>query len=343
MEYTTLGRTGLRVTRSGFGALPLQRVSMEDGGRILRAAFDGGINFFDTARAYRDSEAKIGAALSDVRDRIVLATKSQAADGEKMTQDLHDSLRELRTDYIDLYQFHLGKRCYRPGEPDGLYDAAVEAKRQGKIGHIGLTAHRLDVAMEAARSGLYDTIQFPFSCLSGEQDLELVRTCAQANVGFIAMKALSGGLITDASMAFAYMRQFENVVPIWGIQKDEELAEFLALEQNPPSLDDAMKAKIEREKRDLSGNFCRGCGYCLPCPAGIEINWIARMPYALRRMLPENFLTPEWREKIERVKDCVHCGACAKRCPYELNPAALIRTSYDDYVAFAAEWDAKQS
>jgi aryl-alcohol dehydrogenase-like predicted oxidoreductase len=342
MEYTTLGRTGLRVSRSAFGALPIQRVSREDSIAILRAAFDGGINFFDTARYYHDSESKIGAAFDGMREEIVIATKSPASDGEQMTKELHASLENLRTDYIDVYQFHLAKKCHRPGESDGLYDAAAEAKRRGLIRHIGLTSHRPDAAMEAARSGLYDTIQFPFSYLSGEIDIELVRTCERSNIGFIAMKALSGGLITNARLAFAFMRQFGGVVPIWGIQKREELDEFLALEKEPPAFDEKMRAMVEREKSELSGNFCRACGYCLPCPANIELNWIARMPQALRRMKPETFLTNEWRQKMELVNNCVHCGSCAKKCPYELNPEALIKTSYDDYVRFAAEWDARR-
>lgn len=340
MERTILGRTGLSVSRSGFGCLPIQRVSRQEAVRILRAAYDGGINFFDTARYYCDSESKMGEAFRGLpRERLVIATKSPAADGRTLLEELDASLRDLKTEYIDVFQFHVAKKCHRPGEADGLYDAAQKAKDAGKIRHIGLTAHRPDVATASAESGLYDTIQFPLSYLSSARDLQLAETCARGNIGFIAMKALSGGLITDSATAFAFLRQYPHVVPIWGIQKMEELEAFLQHERTPPQLDETMRERIERDKRELSGNFCRGCGYCLPCPAGIELNWAARMPQAIRRMESGGFLTAEWRAKMELVKACIHCNACKSRCPYELDTPALIEAAYSDYRAFAAAWD----
>ncbi len=333
-----LGRTGFSVSRSAFGALPIQRLSMEDAVPILRAAFDGGIDFFDTARGYHDSEAKIGEALGGVRDRVYIATKSSAEDGAKLTADIEESLRQLGTGYADLFQFHMAKKCHSPGEPDGLYDAALRAKAEGRVRHIGLTSHRFPVALEAAKSDLYDTLQFPLSYLSSDEDLSLVEVCRENNVGFIAMKSLSGGIITDARTAFAFMRRFGNVLPIWGIQKMEELRQFLELEKNPPEFDETMGAQIERDRVELAGNFCRGCGYCLPCPSEIEIPWIARMPQILRRMDPQYFMTGEWHEKLERVKKCVHCNACKARCPYELDTPALLEVAYEDYAEFAKSW-----
>jgi len=341
METIRLGRTDLIVTRSGFGALPIQRVAMDDAARLLRAAYEGGITFYDTARAYTDSEAKIGAALGDVREKIVIATKTHGASAEKLAEDLDTSLCELRTDYIDLYQFHIAKKCHRPGEPDGLYDAMLRARDAGRVRHIGLTAHRLDVALEAAASGLYDTVQFPLNYLSSEKELALVALCAAHDVGFIAMKALSGGLVTDASLAFAFLRQYPNVVPIWGIQKQSELEEFLRFEKTPPLLDAARRERIERDKAELGGDFCRGCGYCLPCPAEIELNWVMRMPEVLRRMNPAEFVTEEWQKKMERAKDCIQCGTCKTRCPYELDPPTRIIESYENYRAFLREWSTR--
>ncbi|MDR1944074.1 MAG: aldo/keto reductase [Synergistaceae bacterium] len=334
-----LGKTGLLASRSAFGALPIQRVGADEATRILRAALDGGINFYDTARAYSDSESKIGAAFGGLRDRVIIATKTQAQNGKSLVLELEKSLSELRTDYIDIYQFHLAGKCHSPGEPDGLYDAALKAKADGRIGHIGLTAHRLDVAIEAAKSGLYETIQFPLSYLSSGKDLEVVELCAANDVGFIAMKALSGGLVGDVAAAFAWMRQRGGALPIWGIQRMSELKEFLALEKSPPALDEAMIARIEKDRSELSGNFCRGCGYCLPCPANIDISWIARLPHSLRRLKSEMFTTDEWRAKVELVKDCVNCGACKSRCPYELDPSKMLGASYDEYQRFIAEWD----
>jgi aryl-alcohol dehydrogenase-like predicted oxidoreductase len=272
LERTVLGRSGVGVTRLAFGALPVQRIPFGDGVALLRAARDGGINFFDTARGYGDSEAKIGAAFSGAREKVAIASKSPGLAAADYARDLEESLKQLHTDYIDIYQFHLAKKCHRPGEADGLYEAALEAKASGKIRHIGLTSHRLEVAVEAAKSGLYETVQFPLSYLSDGKDLELAAICGENNVGLIAMKALAGGLVTDARLAWVFLRQYENIVPIWGIQRVSELEEFLSFEKNPPKYDEEIKSAIASDREDLSGNYCRGCAYCLPCPANIELN-----------------------------------------------------------------------
>ena len=205
MHQITLGKTGLVIEKNGFGCLPIQRISEVEAVRLLHKAYDGGINFFDTARAYSDSEQKVGAAFSSMRERIVLATKTGAQTAEGFWKDLETSLRTLKTDYIDIYQFHNPAFCPKPGGADGLYDAALEAKKQGKIRHISITNHRLAVAHEAIDSGLYETLQFPFSYLAGEQELELVRKCHAQNMGFIAMKGMAGGLIRDGFAAAAWM------------------------------------------------------------------------------------------------------------------------------------------
>ena len=197
MNKITLGKTNLVIEKNGFGCLPIQRIREQDAVDLLHKAYDGGINFFDTARAYSDSEQKVGAAFSSMRDKIVLATKTGAQTAEGFWKDLETSLRTLKTDYIDIYQFHNPVFCPKPGGEDGLYDAALEAKKQGKIRHISITNHRLAVAHEAIDSGLYETLQFPFSYLAGEQEMELVRKCRETNMGFIAMKGMAGGLIRD--------------------------------------------------------------------------------------------------------------------------------------------------
>ena len=226
MTKVTLGRTGITANKNGFGALPVQRVGFGQARTILRKAYDNGIDFFDTARSYSDSEEKIGYSLSDVRGRITIATKTPSTTAEGFWKDLETSLRLMKTDYVDILQFHNPAFCPKPGDGTGLYEAMEEARRQGKIRFIGLTNHRYHVAVEAIQSGLYDTIQFPFCYLSGEQELEIVRLCKERNLGFIAMKALSGGLITDSAAAYAYLNQFDSVLPIWGIQREEELDEI---------------------------------------------------------------------------------------------------------------------
>ncbi len=337
MERIRLGRTGLTVNRTAFGVLPLQRTETKLAVDILRQAYEGGIDFYDTARGYSDSEEKIGLALSHVRGDIVIATKSGAADRAGLFAHCETSLRMLRTDYIDIYQLHNPSFVPVPGGADGLYDGMLELKRQGKIRHIGITCHRLANAVEAANSGLYETVQFPLSYLSAQEDLDLCALCARLDVGVIAMKALCGGLITNAAAAFAFLRQYDNVAPIWGIQHAHELEEFLRLSAQPPVLDETLAAVIEADRRDLSGSFCRGCGYCQPCPAGIPIQMAARMSLLLRRAPWQQFVTQEWQAQMGRIRDCQDCGHCAAHCPYGLDTPALLRAMLADYEQFVAE------
>lgn len=332
MKNVRLGSTGIMVPQNAFGALPVQRVSLEEAGELLCGAYEGGMRFFDTARAYSDSEEKIGEAFKDIpRASYYLATKTQAKNPEKFWSDLETSLKNLKTDYVDIYQFHCAGQVYRPGDGTGMYEAMEEAKKQGKIRHIGITAHKLGVAREAIESGLYETLQFPFSYLSGEQELELVKMCEEANMGFIAMKGLAGGLINKYEPAYAFMSQFDNVVPIWGIQKPEELAQWLSCFEEAPVLSEPMKDFIEKEKEELSGEFCRGCGYCMPCPAGITINQCARMSLMLRRAPSANWLSEHWQAEMKKIENCLHCNACKARCPYGLDTPALLAKNLEDY------------
>lgn len=331
MDMVTLGRTGITVNKNGFGALPIQRVSREEAARLLRMALDAGITFFDTARFYTDSEEKIGYALSDRRDAFYLATKTAATTAEDFWSDLETSLRNLKTDYIDIYQFHNPAFCPKPGDGSGLYEAMLEARRQGKIRFISITNHRMTLAHEAIRSGLYDTLQFPFCYLATDKDIAVAEACREAGMGFIAMKGLSGGLINNSAAAYAWLAQYEHVLPIWGVQRERELREFLSYIHNPPTLTAALAAVVERDRAQLQGNFCRGCGYCMPCPAGIEINNCARMSLMIRRAPREAQLTPEMQEKMARIEQCLHCNQCARKCPYGLDTPKLLEDNYRDY------------
>ena len=331
MVKVTLGSTGITVNKNGFGALPIQRIADTDAVKLIQKAYDAGIDFFDTARFYTDSEKKLGLALKNVRDKVYIATKTAAETPEELKEQLETSLRNLQTDYIDLYQFHNPSFCPKPGDGTGLYEAMLEAKAEGKIRHIGITNHRLAVANEAIDSGLYETLQFPFCYLATEKDIELVQKCKEKNMGFIAMKALSGGLITNAKAAYAFLALYENVLPIWGIQRERELDEFLAFIDNPPEMTDEIKGLIESDKKELSGDFCRGCGYCMPCPAGIEINNCARMSLLLRRSPSELQLTKEVQEKMKKIENCLHCNQCKSKCPYGLDTPKLLEKNYEDY------------
>jgi uncharacterized protein len=337
MEKMRLGRTGLSVSRSGFGCIPIQRLGFEEAGRLLRKAYDAGIDFFDTARGYTDSEEKIGAALSGVRKDIVLATKTPATKRADAERDLDTSLRNLKTDYIDVYQLHNPKEPPDPSDEGSAYAAARDAKKKGKVRFIGITNHRLDAATKAAGSGLFDTVQFPFSFLSSEKDIDLVRLCVEKDLGFIAMKALSGGLITDVRPSFAFLRQFPNVLPIWGLQRESELDEFVALEKDPPALYGELLEKMEKDRKELSGAFCRGCGYCLPCPAGIPINMAARISFFLTRSLPGRHLTEDWKNQMLRINDCTECGSCSSKCPYGLETPKLLKSQLEWYLKYYDE------
>ena len=331
MQTVTLGKTGITVNKNGFGALPIQRISTDDAVRLARKAYDAGITFFDTARFYTDSEEKVGEAFSGMRDKVYIATKTAASTPEEFWEQLETSLHNLKTDYLDIYQFHNPAVCPKPGDGSGLYEAMLEAKAQGKVRHIGITNHRLAVAEEAIASGLYETLQFPFCYLASDRDIALVEKCKEAGMGFIAMKALSGGLITNSAAAYAFEAQYDNVLPIWGVQREQELDEFISYIDNPPVMTQELADIIAHDREELSGDFCRGCGYCMPCPAGIEINNCARMSLLLRRSPSELQLTPEVQEKMKKIENCLHCNKCKSKCPYGLDTPALLAKNYEDY------------
>ena len=331
MREITLGSTGITIPQNAFGALPVQRVNLEQAVCLLRRAYEGGMRFFDTARAYSDSEQKLGVAFSEMRDQVYLVSKTQAKTPEKFWADLNKSLEMLQTDYLDIYQFHCASQVYAPGDGTGMYECMLEAKAQGKIRHIGITAHQIGVAEDAIASGLYETLQFPFSYLSSEREQALAAKCKEANMGLIAMKGLAGGLITNAKAAMAFMLQFDSVLPIWGVQREKELEDWLSFMEQEPKMTEEIRAFIEKEKTELVGEFCRGCGYCMPCPAGIQINTCARMSLMLRRSPSARWLEPPMQAEMKKIENCKNCGACKKKCPYELNTPELLRKNYEDY------------
>ena len=330
MRNITLGKTGITVPQNAFGALPIQRVTLGTAVHLLRMAYDGGMRFFDTARSYSDSEEKVGIAFEGMRDQVYIATKTMAKTPEKLREDLETSLRLLKTDYIDLYQLHFAQQCYRPGDSTGLYEALVEAKEQGKVRHIGITAHKIGVAEEIVASGLYETLQFPFSYLASDRDIALVNSCKEAGMGFIAMKGLSGGLLTNPAACMAFMSQFD-ALPIWGVQRESEVRDWLRFFDEDIAMTDEMKAAIEADRKELLGEFCRGCGYCMPCTVGIEINTCARMAQMVRRSPSASWLNDRWQAEMAKIDECVDCGLCKSRCPYELDTPNLLRRNLEDY------------
>ncbi len=331
MRQLRLGKTEILTPQNAFGALPIQRDDTATAVHLLQKAYEGGMTFFDTARSYSDSEIKVGLALSSVRDKVYIATKTMATTVDEMKAQLEVSLTNLQTDYVDIYQFHCANQCFRPGDGTGMYEAMEDFKRQGMVRHIGITAHKIGVAEEAVDAGLYETLQFPLSYLSGDREEALVAKCRAADVGFIAMKAVAGGLITHAPSAMAYIAQFDNVLPIWGIQRESELDQWLAFMEQMPEIDGEMAARIQADKASMGADFCRGCGYCMPCPQDITINQCARMSLMIRRAPSQNWLNEHWQAEMAKIPDCVECGQCMSRCPYGLAIPALLRKNYEDY------------
>ena len=324
-----LGKTNLEVNKNGFGALPIQRCTMQEAVEILKKAYDNGIDFYDTAHFYTDSEEKMGNAFKDIpREKIYIASKTAAETPDVFWSDLKTSLKSLKTDYLDLYQFH--NISFVPKKDDELFKAMLEAKEKGMIRHIGITTHKITFAHEAIESGLYETLQYPFSYLSGEEEIELVEKCKKFDVGFIAMKAMGGGLITNSKASFAFLNQFDNVLPIWGVQKISELDEFLSYDSTTV-LDDELKTAIENDKKELGEDFCRGCGYCMPCPEEIKISICARMSLWVRRFPTEPHLTEEWQKTMAQTENCIECYACVDKCPYELDIPRILKENYEDY------------
>lgn len=339
MERIRLGRTGLMVSASAFGALPIQRISVKDAVSLLRRAYDGGINYFDTANAYSDSEEKIGAALSDVRDHIVISTKSAGKDYDTVLAHIQLSLKRMRTDYIDLIQLHNPGTLPDIEDPRGAYAACVEAKRRGYVRFIGITNHGRERARAAVLSGAYDTLQYPLTCIAPQEDIDLALLAHERDMGFIAMKGMAGGLLRHAQTAFVFMKKYPFVVPIWGVQRASELDQFLEMEKNPPRYED-WAAEIEAEKRDLASSFCHGCGYCQPCTAGIEIQTAARMSLLLRRSPVAQWMSDKSRAMMLQIEKCVHCNACKSRCPYGLDTPELLARNLADYKSFYDGWTA---
>lgn len=334
MRSITLGSTGITVPQNGFGALPIQRISTEEAVGILRRAYEGGMSFFDTARAYSDSEEKIGAAFHGFgaeRENVCIASKTTALTPEQVREHFAASLRNMELDYVDIYQFHCVNQCYKPDDGTGMYECMQELKASGKVRHIGITTHKLGIAREIIKSGLYETLQYPLSYLSSDEEIALVDECKKHHMGFIAMKGLAGGLINHAPAAMAFMLQFDNVIPIWGVQRMSELEEWLAFMDEEPVLNDDLTEFIKKERTELTGEFCRGCGYCMPCPAGIMINQCARMSLMLRRAPSQAWLTPEMQAEMKKIEGCLECGACRKKCPYELDTPNLLKKNYEDY------------
>lgn len=320
MQYTVLGMTGLRVSRMGFGGIPIQRIDAEGTKVLLRKLHDAGVNYIDTARGYTVSEEYIGYALEGMRQDFVLATKSMARTKEAMAADIETSLKNLRTDYIDLYQIH------NPGPadleqvqaPGGALEALLEAKAAGKIGHIGVTLHPVEMLKKAVELDWVETIMFPYNLVE-TQAQEWIDVCAQKNIGFIDMKPLAGGAIDDATLALRFIANNPNVtVIIPGMATVEEAEQNLAAMENTAPLSTEEQEKIQTIRDSLGTQFCRRCNYCAPCTAGISIYSQFLFEGYYTRYGLKDWAYKRYHAQKKKASDCVGCGVCESRCPYNL-------------------------
>ena len=320
MEYTTLGKTGLRVSRMGFGGIPIQKVYARATRALMERLSACGVNYIDTARGYTVSEQYLGEALEGLRDRFIVATKSMARTREAMARDVGVSLHNLRTDYIDLYQVHnpslaeLEAVC----APGGALEALLQAKAEGKVRHLGVTAHTAAVFEYALSLDWVETIMFPYNIVE-TQGAELIRRCAQQNVGFICMKPLAGGALEDARLALRFIAQNRDVsVVIPGMYDLREVDENLAAAADTSPLTPGELERIDTIRRELGTQFCRRCNYCQPCTAGISISGIFVLEGYLERYGLGDWARQRYAAMDKKAGDCVNCGACEARCPYEL-------------------------
>ena len=333
MEYTTLGKTGLKISRMGFGGIPIQRISAEGTKGLMTQLMEAGINYIDTARGYTVSEEYLGYGLEGIRDHFVIATKSMARTKEAMASDIETSLKNLRTDYIDLYQVHnpsMEQLDTVVGE-NGALEALLEAKTAGKIGHIGITAHSTEVFERALGYDWVETIMFPYNIVENQGEAQ-IKKCKEKNIGFIAMKPLAGGAIENGTLALRYVCSNPAVtVVIPGMAEPEELEENIrACSEGSPFTEEEM-AQIGEIRHQLGTNFCRRCNYCAPCTVGIGIPNVFLFAGYLERYNLADWAKDRYKSLAVKASACVKCGKCETRCPYHLPIRKMLEKAAEEF------------
>jgi len=331
MNYINLGKTGLKVSAVGFGGIPIIRLQADEAVKVLRHAFDQGITFYDTANMYRDSEAKIGQTLSHVRDKIIIATKTTQRNASEFRQHLEGSLKAMKTDYIDLYQFHQVANDEEWGKitkDGGAWSEAEKARKEGKFRFLGVTSHNLQMAIKLAKTGLFSSVQFPFNFIEQEAKDELHKYCREKEIATIVMKPFAGGVIDNAAIAFKYLRQFPDIIPIPGFDSIKKVDEIISIYEHQNDIASHDLELMEKYRQELGKVFCRRCEYCQPCPNGVLITSAMGYPIVASRMSPQvsvEFL----KDPMESTQLCDECGACIEKCPYNLPIPDLLKKNYD--------------
>ncbi|MDD7114001.1 MAG: aldo/keto reductase [Lachnospiraceae bacterium] len=336
MQYVTLGKTGLKVSKVGLGGIPIQKSNPDEVKNLFHLLADKGVNYVDTARGYTVSEELIGQALESMRDKFVIATKSMSRTKEAMEKDIEISLHNLRTDYIDLYQVHNPsmENLDQVLAEGGALEALLEAKKAGKIGHLGLTAHSLQVFERALSLDWVETIMFPYNIVESQGE-ELMRKCTEANVAFIDMKPLAGGAIEDATLALRYICSNPDVtIVIPGMYSLDEVEQNLAAAEDKTPLSPEENEKIEQIRKELGTNFCRRCNYCQPCTAGINISGVFLFAGYLQRYDLGNWGYDRYQSLPVKADECIECGVCETRCPYHLPIRDMLKKCVKDFAEF---------
>ena len=333
MEYRILGKTGLKVSRMGFGGIPIQKIDAEGTAALMRALMESGVNYIDTARGYTVSESYLGHALKGIREHFILATKSMARTRDAMAKDIDISLANLQTDYIDLYQIHNPSQAdlVTVQAPGGALEALTEARQAGKIGHIGVTLHSASLMEQALELPWVETIMFPYNIVE-TQAAELMKKCTQKNIGFICMKPLAGGAIEDATLALRFIAKNEDVsVVIPGMASCGEISQNIAAVCDDSPLSQTELAAMAQIRHTLGTHFCRRCNYCAPCTAGISISGVFLMEGYLTRYGLEDWARARYDSMGKHASDCIGCGLCETRCPYNLPIREMLRTAAEKF------------
>ena len=327
MEYRVLGKTGLKISRMGLGGIPIQRIDAEGTKKLVYQLMEAGVNYIDTARGYTVSEQYLGYALEGIRDKFVLATKSMSRTREAMAKDIDISLGNLKTDYIDLYQVHNPNMAQleQVTQEGGALEALLEAKEQGKIGHIGLTAHSVEVFEKALELPWVETIMFPYNIVETQGEA-LIKKCAEKNIGFVDMKPLAGGAIEDAALAMRFLVSNPDVtVVIPGMADPKEVEVNLSAAENTAPLSADELAKAAEVRQTLGTQFCRRCNYCAPCTVGINIPSVFLFQGYLDRYGLADWAKDRYGSMAVKASACVQCGACEPRCPYGLPIRQMLK------------------
>jgi aryl-alcohol dehydrogenase-like predicted oxidoreductase len=346
LDTLGLGKTELMVTRLGLGGIPIQRRTEDEAVEVVRRCLELGINFLDTANGYTTSEERIGKAVKGHRHEVIIATKSGAREPGELKKHLDLSLKRLDTDYIDLYQFHqVGDfpTMEKVVDPEsGLMPVLEEAKKAGKIRHIGVTSHQIDVAKALVKTDLFETLMFPFNFITCEPAEELLPLCKEHDVGFIDMKPLAGGMLSNATIAFKYLFRFPDIALIPGIEKVEEIEEIAGLLAGPHQMTPEESAEMERMRAELGTRFCRRCDYCQPCTMGIPISMVVTFPSFVKRLPPNWYMdNPRIRVEMEKATACSECGECEPRCPYGLPIREMVAEGYRLFDDIRREYERK--